>query len=198
MAGTVVDRAANEGETLNAVQTAPTVLTIADLSVMTVEAEVSEADVPRLKPGMTAYFTLIGAGSERYEGTLRQIRPTPQTENGVVLYYALFDIPNPDGTLMIGMSAQVFFVEAAAKDVLLVPVAALSDLARRGDMTTARVRVAATDGTTQTREVTVGVRSRVAAEVRSGLAEGERVVVVSQSSDTPRAATRGFGPPPMF
>ena len=70
----------------------------------------SEADVGKLKLGMNAYFTLLGQPGKRYPGTLRQIKPTPATENNVVLYYALFDVPNPDGTLMMNMTAQVFFV----------------------------------------------------------------------------------------
>ncbi len=84
MEGTVVDQAAKEGETLNAVQSAPTIVTVADLKVMTVEAQVSEADIGRLKPGMPVYFTLLGQSEKRFTGTLRQIKPTPATENNVV------------------------------------------------------------------------------------------------------------------
>lgn len=108
MEGTVVDQAAKEGETLNAVQSAPTIVTVADLKVMTVEAQVSEADIGRLKPGMPVYFTLLGQPEKRFTGTLRQIKPTPATENNVVLYYALFDVPNPTGELMINMSLGLF------------------------------------------------------------------------------------------
>ncbi len=121
MEGTVVDQAAKEGETLNAVQSAPTIVTVADLKVMTVEAQVSEADIGRLKPGMPVYFTLLGQPEKRFTGTLRQIKPTPATENNVVLYYALFDVPNPTGELMINMSTQVYFILDEAKDVLIVP-----------------------------------------------------------------------------
>ncbi len=126
MEGTVVDQAAKEGETLNAVQSAPTIVTVADLKVMTVEAQVSEADIGRLKPGMPVYFTLLGQPEKRFTGTLRQIKPTPATENNVVLYYALFDVPNPTGELMINMSTQVYFILDEAKNVLIVPSSALN------------------------------------------------------------------------
>ncbi len=132
MEGTVVDEAAKEGETLNAVQSAPTIVTVADLKVMTVEAQVSEADISKLKPGMPVYFTLLGQPDKRFTGTLRQIKPTPATDNNVVLYYALFDVPNPTGELMIDMSAQVYFVLGEAKDVLVVPTAALTDKQKGG------------------------------------------------------------------
>ena len=126
MAGTIAAVPVKEGQTLNASQTAPTIATIADLSTMTVKAQVSEADVSKLKIGMDAYFTLLGQPGKRYKGKLRQIQPTPDIQNNVVLYYALFDVPNPDGDLMISMSAQVFFVQSAANDVLVVPSSAVS------------------------------------------------------------------------
>jgi macrolide-specific efflux system membrane fusion protein len=126
MDGTVVSIAMKEGQTLNAVQMAPTILRIADLSTMTVEAEVSEADVSKLTRGMPVYFTTLGSGERRWTGTLRQILPTPVVENNVVLYTALFDVDNSDGALLTEMTAQVFFVTASAHDVLKVPVAAVS------------------------------------------------------------------------
>src|SRR5690606_13309838 len=125
MAGTVVSQTAKQGQTLNANQQAPIILRIADLSTMTVQTQVSEADVPKLRLGMDAYFTTLGGGGQRWHGTLRQALPTPTVTNNVVLYDALFDVPNPDQKLMTQMTAQVFFVRASAKDVVIVPVSAL-------------------------------------------------------------------------
>ena len=125
MAGTVTAIPAKQGQTLNANQTAPLILTIADLSTMTVSTQVSEADVSRLKIGMDAYFTTLGAGNRRWTGKLRQILPTPTVLNNVVLYTALFDVDNTGRELMPLMSAQVFFVLAGAYDVVTVPVSAL-------------------------------------------------------------------------
>lgn len=125
MDGTVVSVAAKQGQTLNANQQAPVILRVADLSVMTVWTQVSEADVPKLKIGMPAYFTTLGEPNKRWTGTLTQIQPTPEVVNNVVLYTATFDVKNPRHLLMTQMTAQVFFVTASAKDVLVVPVAAL-------------------------------------------------------------------------
>ncbi len=125
MTGTVTAIPAKEGQTLNANQTAPLILTIADLSTMTVSTQVSEADVTKLRVGMEAYFTTLGNPNRRFRGTLRQILPTPTVTNNVVLYTALFDVANPDKQLMPQMTAQVFFVRAAAQNAVLVPVAAL-------------------------------------------------------------------------
>lgn len=125
MTGTVTAIPAKQGQTLNANQSTPTILTIADLSTMTVSTQVSEADVPKLRLGMDAYFTTLGSGAQRWTGKLRQILPTPAVVNNVVLYTALFDVANPTKQLMTQMTAQVFFVLSSAHDVITVPVAAL-------------------------------------------------------------------------
>jgi macrolide-specific efflux system membrane fusion protein len=126
MSGTVVSITSRQGQTLNTNQTAPTVLRIADLSTMTVQAQVSEADIGKLETGMRVYFTTFGSGGKRWYSTLGRVEPTPTVLNNVVLYNALFDVPNPDGALMTQMTTQVFFIVAQARDVLQVPVAALS------------------------------------------------------------------------
>ena len=123
--GTVVSIERNEGRTLNANQQAPTILRIADLSTMTVEAEISEADIGNLNKGMAIYFTTLSGGNRRWFGELRQILPTPVVQNNVVLYTGLFDVQNRDGSLLPEMTAQVFFITSAARNVLTVPVGAL-------------------------------------------------------------------------
>lgn len=126
LAGTIVSIEMNEGRTLNANQNAPTILRIADLTVMTVEAEISEADIGNLKKGMEIYFTTLSGGTRRWTGELRQILPTPVVTSNVVLYTGLFDVQNLDGTLLPEMTAQVFFITSAARDVLTVPLGALT------------------------------------------------------------------------
>ena len=112
---------------------------VADLSTMTVQSQVSEADISKLRVGMDVYFTTLGNQAKRWYGKLRQIEPTPVTVNNVVLYNALFDVENPDRALMTQMTAQVFFVTAQAKDAVLVPITALRPVGagsgerRRGD-----------------------------------------------------------------
>src|SRR3546814_1360056 len=76
----------------------------------------------KLKLGMTAYFATLGQPDKKRFGKLRQILPTPQTVNNVILYSALFDVTNPDHDLMTSMSAQVFFVVSEAKDLPIVPL----------------------------------------------------------------------------
>lgn len=135
--GTVVTIEKKEGMTLNASQQAPVIMRVADLTTMTVQAEVSEADVSKLTLGMEVYFTTLGSGDRRWYGQLRQILPTPVIENNVVLYTALFDVDNSDKALLSDMTAQIFFVTASAKNVLKVPVGALSYLDKSAGPTSA-------------------------------------------------------------
>ena len=100
ISGTVVSIAVREGQTLNANQNAPLLLKIADLSVLTLRAEVSEADVTRLQKGMDVFFKTFGGGERRWYSTVRQILPTPTIINDVVLYQALIDVENSDRKLM--------------------------------------------------------------------------------------------------
>src|SRR5262249_18559497 len=125
MDGTVVSVTSLQGQTLNASQQAPIILRIGDLSTMSVWTQVSEADVPKLRIGMSAYFTTLGQPDIKWPGVLRQIQPTPTVVNNVVLYTAVFDVDNPKGTLLPQMTAQVFFVSEGAKNVITVPLAAL-------------------------------------------------------------------------
>ncbi|MAN52258.1 MULTISPECIES: efflux RND transporter periplasmic adaptor subunit [unclassified Marinimicrobium] len=204
MDGTIVTIDARQGQTLNASQTTPILMRIADLDTMSVQAQVSEADIGQLEAGMPVYFTTLGNQGRRWEGQLSRIEPTPLVENNVVLYYALFDVPNPGGRLLPQMTAQVFFVAGAADDALIVPVSAL----RYGERTQRNTEAASRSGRSATvsvvspgaepalREVRVGVTDRVHAEILSGLSEGERVLLSGPESRNRRE--QGSGIPRMF
>lgn len=140
ISGVVVSITARQGQTINANQQAPVLLRVADLSTMTVQTQVSEADIGQLRPHMDAYFTTLGNRGRRWWGTLRKVEPTPTVTNNVVLYNALFDVENDQRNLLPQMTAQVFFVAATAQDVLVVPASAVTvqrpereRLARQGE-----------------------------------------------------------------
>lgn len=191
MSGMVIDVNAKQGQTLNANQQAPIILRIADLDMMTVQTQVSEADVARLKLGMTARFTTLGRPDRKRAGKLRQILPTPDTVNNVVLYNCLFDVPNPDLDLLPKMSAQVFFITAEAKGVPLAPMNALKKIGR--DRYTVKVLE---NGAAVERTVETGAGNRVMTEIRSGLAPGEQVVIEPAQGGQNRRRAGADGPPP--
>lgn len=188
MSGTVVSVAVRQGQTVNASQQAPVILRLANLDMMTVVTQVSEADVVRLRVGMELYFSTLGTPQRRWPGRVRQILPMPETLNNVVLYSVLFDIDNKGQELKAQMSAQVSFVAAQAKGTLVVPVSALQQRGRntvsheaRADLPSGSLAGDAVlvlkEGRVEERRVEVGVMNRIQVQVISGLQEGERVVV---------------------
>ncbi|WP_095148040.1 efflux RND transporter periplasmic adaptor subunit [Pseudomonas sp. Irchel s3a18] len=194
MSGTVVALDARAGQTLNAQQQTPLILRIAKLSPMTVWAEVSEADIGHVKPGMQAYFTTLAGGTRRWQSTVRQILPVPpkpldQSKEGggsgspssgksgsgrVVLYTVLLDVDNADNALMAEMTTQVFFVASEAKNVLTAPISALHSGPRPGSQT---VRVVAKNGDIQPRVVSTGISDRLQVQILEGLNEGDHLLI---------------------
>ena len=185
MDGTVVAIVAEEGQTVNANQSAPTIIRLADLHTLTVKAQISEADVVNVKAGQTVYFTILGDPDKRYYATLRAIEPAPDSINSessssststAIYYNGLFDVPNPDGELRIDMTAQVYIVLDQAKNTLTVPAAAIS---KKDGKSTVRVLNAA--GEPEQREVNIGLNNRVDAQVLSGLKAGDKVLLGGES-----------------
>ena len=193
MSGTVTTLPTKEGQTLNANQTAPTIMQVANLDVMTVRAQVAEADVNRLKEGMPAYFTTLGDSEHRWQGKVRQIQPSPQIVNDVVLYDVLIDVKNEGRKLMTGMTTQVFFVLGKADNALVVPAEALTRRVPKEDSDKGkayRVTVATESGRQQ-RLIHVGLQTRTQAEVVDGLQEGERILLNRPEGGANRNANAG-------
>ena len=186
MSGTVVSISALEGQTLNANQITPTILRIADLDTMTVTAQVAEADIGRVQTDMPVYFTTLGQANRRWQGSVRQIQPTPDIVNEVVLFRVLVDVDNRDGVLLPDMTAQVFFVLAQARDVLTLPAAAVSNSSESKDK--GFVQVPGPSGPTQ-RAVETGLRNRELVEIVSGLAEGDSVLLPASGPSTTAKAS---------
>lgn len=197
MDGTMVDQKAREGQTLNANQTTPTILQLAKLDTMTVRAQVAEADVMRLRSDMPVYFTTLGSGERRWQGTVRQILPTPEVINNVVLYNVLVDVDNHDRQLMTGMSTQMFFVLGKAEQVPLLPVNALGPRQRNQDHGNGhayQVKVLTEQGP-QDKIVQIGLRTRRFVQVLEGLAAGDRVQIAAGKEDKAKSRKKDQGYP---
>ena len=196
MAGTVTTLPTKEGQTLNANQTAPVVLQVANLDIMTVRAQVAEADVSRLKENMPAYFITLGNNERRWPGKVRQVLPTPQIVNDVVLYDVLIDVKNEGHKLMTGMTTQVFFIFGKAENALVIPAEVLTRRTAREDSDKGKAyRVAVvTDTGREQRVVHVGLQTRTQAEVVDGLKEGEKVAVNRPAGTANRTASQANNP----
>lgn len=179
MSGTVVSLSAKEGQTLNANQTTPVIVQIANLDIMTVKAQVAEADINKINQGMPVYFTTLGSQDRRWQGKVRQVLPTPEILNDVVLYNVLVDVENDDGKLMSGMTTQIFFVLDKAENVNVIPAAALMRKAQgkqEGQGVSYLVRVKEGAGVIE-KIVVIGLSDRTNAQVLSGLDAGDQVLI---------------------
>lgn len=209
--GVVVAIVAKQGQTVNANQSTPTLIKVARLDRMTIKVEISEADVIKVKPGQRVYFTILGEPDSRYPAELASIEPAPESvatetaassastsasSSSIAIYYmGVLDVPNDDGKLRISMTTQVNIVLAEARNVLVVPAAALGDKDKEGRYT---VRVETAAGKLEERQVQIGLNNNVQAEVLAGLNEGQKVVIGEQTGAVAQPATtmRRRGPMP--
>jgi macrolide-specific efflux system membrane fusion protein len=188
--GTVISIDTEEGQTVVSNQAATTILTLATLDTMTVKAKISEADVPRVKPGLPIYFTLLGDSETRYYGKLRAIEPGPVngttttsttntgSSSSAIYYYGLFEVPNTDNKLKVSMTTQVAVVLNQAKQALCIPVSSLGEK-QTGGKATVRVLVGEQP---ETRTIRTGISNNVQVQVLDGLIEGEKVIIGDSSS----------------
>ena len=206
--GTVVSVVTKEGQTVSASQSAPTIIKLADLSTMRIEAQISEADVPNVKPGMPAYFTILGNPDRQYDTTLVSVDPGPinmntydgtntdSSSSAAVYYNGIFVVPNPDNTLRIQMTAQVTIVVQQEKGVLTIPVGALGKRAKDGSYTVRVVTGEPGKEVITEKPIKVGMNNRVQVAVTEGLKEGEKVVIGDSSGN--KASGRTAMGPRMF
>lgn len=198
ISGTVVAIVNDEGQTVNASQSAPTIVKLADLDSMVVKAEISEADVVHVKPAQQVFFTILGDPDHKFTATVRAVEPAPSAietsdtiSTDVAIYYnGLLEVDNPDHLLRIGMTAEVSIILDKAENVLTVPSSALT---KGADGYTVKLYNAA-DSTTTVVPVEVGLNNKIRAEIKSGLSEGDRVVT-GTAVTTPKASQSNTGTP---
>jgi macrolide-specific efflux system membrane fusion protein len=198
--GTVVAVVTEEGQTVNSAFSAPVLIKLAQLDTMTIKAQISEADVPRVHPGLPVYFTLLGDPDTRYDAVLKRVEPGPTTLASdtsatstaassassaakAIYYNGIFDVPNPEGKLRIAMTAQATIVVSSVKAALTIPSAALGAKAPDGRYTV-RVREGAK---IVDHAVRIGLNNRVQAQVVDGLRAGDLVVTSEAAAPKPGA-----------
>ena len=124
--GVVVARQYDIGQTVAASFQAPTLFTIAqDLTKMQVAADVDQSDIGRVQVGQSATFTVDAYPEEKFTGRIKEVRLNATSNQNVVTYPVILEVPNPDGKLRPLMTADVSIQVAQVKDVLRVPNAAL-------------------------------------------------------------------------
>lgn len=205
--GTVIAIVTDEGQTVVSNQTATTILKLATMDTMTVKAEISEADVIKIKPGMEVEFTILGDPKRVFKSTLKKIAPAPQSASSssntttsststAIYYNAEFDVPNDDRVLRVSMTAECSIILAQKKDVLIVPIIAVKTDHRTGKSYAMVLR----KGGPQRVDVELGLRDQTNVEVISGLTERDVLTVGDDVESAENAAlanhqSRRRGPP---
>ena len=124
--GVVVERDVDVGQTVAASLSAPQLFLIAnDLAQMQILASVDESDIGAIHEGQSARFTVQAYPNETFTGSVKQVRLQSKTTENVVNYTVVVSVTNANGKLLPGMTATIDFLTGSAKDVLLVPNAAL-------------------------------------------------------------------------
>ena len=204
MDGTVISVPVSEGQTVNANQTTPTIVTIADLNKMKIKPEISEGDITKVKAGQEVSFTILSDSQTVYHSVIDSVDPANTTTSdssstsslssssssttSAIYYYANVLIDNPDRTLRIGMTTENNIKIANAKDVLLVSNMAIQK--RDGKNF---VNVLNDKNQPEQREVETGVQNDFHTEIKSGVNEGEKVIV-SQVANGEQVGSMPRGP----
>ncbi|KGQ29738.1 ABC transporter substrate-binding protein [Gallibacterium genomosp. 2] len=192
--GTVISIPVSVGQTVNANQTTPTIIQVADLDTMLIKPEISEGDITKIKPGMKVQFTTLAEPDEIYQAEIASVDPalTTLTDNeysesvsdtNAIYYYANVLVPNPEHKLQIGMTTQNTIITAQKQHVLVVPTLAIQK--RNGQNS---VQILDGDKVVE-KIVQIGLHDDINTEILSGLNEGDKVII-SQSSANEAASVK--------
>lgn len=180
--GTIISIPVSVGQTVNANQTTPTIVQVADLSKMLIKPEISEGDITKVQAGQTVTFSTLSDPDTHYQATIDSVDPATSTltdneysesvtDTNPVYYYANVVVNNPGNKLRIGMTTQNTITIAEAKNVLMIPTTTLHKQNNK-----IYVNILNTQNQTEQREVVIGLNDDMNTEIKSGLKEGEKVI----------------------
>ncbi len=207
MDGTVVAIPVEEGQTVNANQSTPTIIQLANLDTMLNKMQIAEGDATKVKPGQKVRFTILSEQDHPVEATLDTVDPglttmslgsysnKTDTTSSAIYYYARALVPNPEGKLSIGMTTQNTIEINSAANVLVVP----NTTVKKHDGKSF-VRVLDANGQAHEQEIKVGLKDSMNVEITAGVKEGDKVVVSEMSPSEKEKSSKNSMPrggPPM-
>ncbi len=222
--GVILNRAVDEGQTVAASFSTPTLFTIAnDLTQMRVEAKIDEADIGQIRMNQRVKFTVDAYPELKFDGSVSEIRMQPVVTNNVVTYTVIINAPNPDIKLMPGMTASTTIFVNEKTDIPVVPGKALrfnpdqtiyssylktlpGDVAQKMPKTAPVVDAKDTKSTyvwikngqeILQREVKIGSNDGISYELLSGLSQGEEIVL-SMTAEKTTAETKKAAKSPFM
>ncbi|WP_297574041.1 efflux RND transporter periplasmic adaptor subunit [uncultured Campylobacter sp.] len=185
--GVIVSLPVKEGQTLNAMQIAPKIAEVADLSKMEINLEISEADIPKIALGMEVVYKILAFNDESKKSSISSIDPALSTlsngvyssqnrgSNSAVYYYAKAKVDNSDGLLKIGMTTENSIIINQSKNTLYIPTSAIF---KEGNSTFVKVLK---NGKATKKEVKVGIANSINSEILQGLSSDDEVIITSSS-----------------
>ena len=195
--GVVISKSVEEGQTVAASFSTPTLFTIAkDLKDTRVVADVDEADIGGVKVGQRVTFTVDAYPDDTFQGYVTQVRQEATTTNNVVTYEVVISAPNNDLKLKPGLTANVNIYTNETKGVLSVPSKALRYTpeketagGRKIKDVTAKNKVWTLEGNTLVaHSVNIGVTDGTHTQILSGIKKGQKVItgvaVTTDGDDT--------------
>lgn len=192
--GVVISKSVEEGQTVAASYSTPTLFTIAkDLKDMRVIADVDEADIGGVKVGQRVTFTVDAYPDDTFEGAVTQVRQEATTTNNVVTYEVVISAPNQDLKLKPGLTANVTIYTQETKGVLSVPSKALRFTPEKDavggrkikDIANAKNKVWTLEGNTLVaHRVTVGATDGTHTQILSGIKKGQKVITGYAATQT--------------
>ncbi len=206
--GVVLSRAVEEGQTVAASFSTPTLFKIAnDLTKMQVVADVDEADIGQVEDGQRVTFTVDAYPNDLFEGEVMQVRLEATTTSNVVTYEVVINAPNPELKLKPGLTANVTIYTLEENNILTLPSKALRYVPNT-EILGEDIKVAALPEDAQTagvkrsvwvkdgqvlreKAVTVGITNGAVVELKDGLAEGEEVITGLTANQPAVAANSG-------
>ncbi|MDR2084635.1 MAG: efflux RND transporter periplasmic adaptor subunit [Bacteroidales bacterium] len=193
--GVVLSRAVEEGQTVAASFSTPTLFTIAnDLTQMQVIADVDEADIGGIKEGLRVEFSVDAFPGEIFKGDVTQVRQEAQITSNVVTYEVVISAYNPDLKLKPGLTANISIYTIEKTDILTIPSKALRFtpdarfLPKDAVINNVNSKsvVWTRDGNNfNAKAVEIGISGNNLTEIVSGISEGTQVITEAVAGEVP-------------
>ena len=195
--GTVVSVQVEEGQTVNANQTTPTIVNIADLSHVKMKMQIAEGDITKIKVGTPVEYSILSEPTKKFQTTVSSIDPglttlsdgsygssssskssysSSSSSSSAVYYYAQSIVDNKDGILRIGMTTQNELLIANVEDAIIVP-----SIGIKKDENGTFVYVLK-DGKPVKTAVKTGIKDNLDTQIISGINEGDEIITSQGSS----------------
>lgn len=188
--GYIINVAVDEGQTVNANQSTPTIVKIANLDEMEVRMEIAEADINKIKIGTEVNFAVLSDPDKKYQALISSIDPadtevsdsssssnSSSSSSSAIYYYAKFFVPNKNNFLRIGMSIQNEIIIQSAKNVIVVPTYTIYN-----DTNGYYVEILENDKKIK-KYIKLGIHDAINTEVLEGLSENEELIISLDSLD---------------